>query len=169
MSNVHDLFTSGTRLSVQHTRKRPSWDSCSSAQFVGSRMTSVASRAAEKRERVLPSLQTGRADRDAGRHSSHTVTDAEGTDRRPASGWRLKAWGAARSAHSIKSGVRRGGKTQITRGKSLGLRVSSKIQTEKKKKYRQRYLKKRSFIWHTNVDGYKWYIHGVSWQPVFSG
>ena len=49
-------------------------------------MTSVASRAAEKREGVLLSLQRGRADRDAGRHSSDTGTDAEGTDRRPASG-----------------------------------------------------------------------------------
>ena len=49
-------------------------------------MTSVASRAAEERERALLSLQRGRADRDAGRHSSHTVTDAEGTDRGPASG-----------------------------------------------------------------------------------
>ena len=49
-------------------------------------MTSVASRAAEKRERALLSLQRGRADRDAGRHSSHTVTDAEGTDTGPASG-----------------------------------------------------------------------------------
>ena len=49
-------------------------------------MTSVASRAAEKRESVSLSLQRGHADRNAGCHSSHTVTDAEGTDRRPASG-----------------------------------------------------------------------------------
>ena len=49
-------------------------------------MTSVASRAAGKRERALPSLQRGHADRDAGRHSGYTVTDAEGTDRGPASG-----------------------------------------------------------------------------------
>lgn len=57
----------------------------------GKRKTSVASRAAEKRESVLLSPQRGRADRDAGRHRSHTVTDAEGTDRRPASAWRLQA------------------------------------------------------------------------------
>ena len=30
-------------------------------------------------------------------------------------------------------------------------------------------FKKKSFIWHTNVDGYKWYIYGVSLQSVFSG
>ena len=130
MSNIYGMFTSSTRLSVQCTLKRPSWESCSSAQSVGSGMTSVASRAAEKRESVLLSPQRGRADRDAGRHRSHTVTDAEGTDRRPASAWRLQAWGASRCAHSIMSGVRGGGKTHITRVKFLGLRVSNKIYTE---------------------------------------
>lgn len=178
MSNVHDMFTSSTRLSVQHTLKRTSWDSCSSAPFVGSRMTSVASRAAEKRDRVLLSLQRGHADRDAGRHSSHTVTDAEGTDRRPASGWRLKAWGAPCCAHSIKSGVGRGGKTQITRGKLLGLRVSSKIQTDIKKKviylaYECGWIQ-MVCPWHTMELAVclLWLerkLHKVSFAPVFSG
>lgn len=108
---------------------------------------------------MLLSPQRGRADRDAGRHRSHTVTDAEGQTE----GQHLRG----DSKHEGQLAVL----TASCQGRGEDPNYPGEVPRVEsfKENIHRNIVLKRSFIWHTNVDGYKWDIHGVSLQSVFSG